>query len=66
LNALPGDSSEILRDLAAIADADLEELAEDEESERSYAELTEYVRFAALNAYADNALLRQQENQGSA
>ncbi|MBP6682774.1 MAG: UPF0149 family protein [Halioglobus sp.] len=65
LNALPGDSSEILRDLAAIADADLEELAEDEESERSYAELTEYVRFAALNAYADNALLRRQDNQDS-
>ena len=55
-NALPGDSSEILRDLAAIADADLEDLAEDEESERSYAELTEYIRFAAINAFADSAL----------
>jgi uncharacterized protein YgfB (UPF0149 family) len=54
--APPGDSSEILRDLAAIAEADLEELAEDEESERSYAELTEYIRFAALNAYADSVL----------
>ena len=54
--ALPGDSSEILRDLAAIAEADVQELAEDEESEKSYAELTEYIRFAALNAYADNAL----------
>ena len=62
LNVLPGDSSEILRDLAAIAEADLEELAEDEEAEKSYAELTEYIRFAALNAYADNALLRQEEN----
>jgi uncharacterized protein YgfB (UPF0149 family) len=57
LNVLPGDSSEILRDLAAIAEADLEELAEDEEAEKSYAELTEYIRFAALNAYADNALV---------
>lgn len=66
LNVLPGDSSEILRDLAAIAEADLEELAEDEEAEKSYAELTEYIRFAALNAYADNALLRQEENQDSA
>ena len=66
LNVLPGDSSEILRDLAAIAEADLEELAEDEEAEKSYAELTEYIRFAALNAYADNALLRQEEKQDSA
>jgi uncharacterized protein YgfB (UPF0149 family) len=56
LDAPPGDSSEILRDLAAIAEADLEELAEDEECERSYAELMEYIRFAALNAYADSVL----------
>lgn len=53
--ALPGDGSEILRDLAAIAEADLDDLAEDEETEKNYTELTEYIRFAALNAYADNA-----------
>ena len=52
-DALPGDSSEILRDLAAIAQADLDDIVDDEESERSYAELTEYIRFAALNAYLD-------------
>jgi uncharacterized protein YgfB (UPF0149 family) len=52
-SALPGDSSEVLRDLAAIAEADTDEIEEDEESERAYAELTEYIRFAALNAYAD-------------
>lgn len=50
---LPADSSEILRDLAAIAQADVDDIVEDEESERSYAELTEYIRFAALNAYLD-------------
>ena len=54
--ALPGDSSEILRDLAAIAEADVVDLVEDEESEKNYAELTEYVRFAVLNAYADSNL----------
>ena len=53
--ALPGDSSEILQDLAAIAEADHDDLVEDEESEKNYAELTEYIRFAALNAYADSA-----------
>ncbi len=55
-SVLPGDSSEILRDLAVIADVDLDDLAEDEESEKSYAELTEYIRFAALNAYSDGVL----------
>ena len=52
-SALPEDSSEVLRDLAAIADADHDDIEEDEESEKAYAELTEYIRFAALNAYAD-------------
>lgn len=55
-SALPGDSSEVLSDLAAIAEADPDDIEEDEESERAYAELTEYIRFAALNAYADKVL----------
>ncbi len=58
-----GDTSEILRDLAAIAQADLDEIVEDEESERSYAELSEYIRFAALNAYLDT-LARRVESSG--
>ena len=61
-SALPGDSSEVLRDLAAIAEADHDDIEEDEESERAYAELTEYIRFAALNAYADRALGVTAEN----
>jgi uncharacterized protein YgfB (UPF0149 family) len=55
-SGLPGDSSEVLRDLAAIAEADTDDLEDDEESERAYAELTEYIRFAALNAYTDSLL----------
>lgn len=51
--ALSGDSGEILRDLAEIAEVDFDDIVRDEESERDYAELAEYVRFAALNAYAD-------------
>ena len=50
------DITEILSDLAAIAEVDLEEVTEDEESEKNYAELVEYIRFAALNAYAENAM----------
>jgi uncharacterized protein YgfB (UPF0149 family) len=61
-SALPGDSSEVLRDLAAIAEADTGDIEEDEESERAYAELTEYIRFAALNAYADRVLGVDAEN----
>ncbi|MCB1701431.1 MAG: UPF0149 family protein [Pseudomonadales bacterium] len=52
-STVPADTNEVLRDLAAIAEVDLDELADDEESEKNYAELAEYIRFAALNAYAD-------------
>ncbi|MEE4145610.1 MAG: UPF0149 family protein [Halieaceae bacterium] len=62
--ALPGDSSEVLADLAAIAQADLDEIVEDEESERSYAELSEYIRFAALNAYLDTIAHASQGSSG--
>jgi uncharacterized protein len=49
-----GDSAEILADFAAIAEAQMDEEATDEESEESYAELVEYLRFAALNVYLDS------------
>jgi len=62
LSALPQDSSEVLRDLAAIAEADTDDIEEDEDSERAYAELTEYIRFAALNAYADRLVGVAAEN----
>ncbi len=51
--ALPGDSSEILADFAAIAQAEVDESEHREESERSYAELIEYIRFAAINVFTD-------------
>jgi yecA family protein len=54
--ALSDDSSEILEDFAAIAQAGLEERDEEEESESSYMELVEYLRFATLNLFMDNAL----------
>ena len=51
--ALPGDSSEILGDFAAIAQAEADESEDEEEAERAYAELIEYIRFAAINVFTD-------------
>lgn len=51
---LPEDSAEILRDFAAMAQAGTDEEDSEEESERHYAELVEYLRFAALNVYMDS------------
>ena len=48
------DSSEILRDLAAIAEASVDEDVEEDESEGSYIEIVEYVRFATLNIYMES------------
>lgn len=48
-----GDTGEILKDIAAIADAEVEPLEEEEESENSFAELVEYLRFAVLNVFMD-------------
>ncbi len=52
---LSADSSEILKDIAAIAQAGLEDQEDEEESERSFMELVEYLRFATLNVYLEVA-----------
>lgn len=54
-SALSDDSSEILKDFAEIAQAGFEERGDDEESEGSFMELVEYLRFATLNLFMDNA-----------
>ncbi|TXS93933.1 UPF0149 family protein [Parahaliea maris] len=51
--SLPGDSAEILRDIAAIAQAGVDEELPEDESEGNYTEIVEYLRFAALNVYMD-------------
>ena len=48
------DGSEILGDFAAIAEAEVDDEAGEEESEGSYIEIVEYVRFATLNIYLDS------------
>ena len=52
---LSADSSEILKDFAAIAQAGMEEQEDEEESERSFMELVEYLRYATLNVYLEIA-----------
>jgi uncharacterized protein YgfB (UPF0149 family) len=48
------ESGEILRDFAAIAEAGVDPDADEDESENSLAELTEYLRIAALNVFMDS------------
>lgn len=48
------DSSEILKDFAAIAEAAVDEDAEEDEYETSFMELVEYLRFASLNVFMDS------------
>lgn len=54
--ALSADSSEILADFAAIAEAEVsdEEDEDEDAAEGSYAEILEYVRFATLNVFMDS------------
>jgi uncharacterized protein YgfB (UPF0149 family) len=52
--ALSEDSSEIMRDLAAIAQAGVDEDETEDEAEDSYIELVEFLRVAALNVYMDS------------
>ena len=54
-NVVSRDSAEILKDFAAIAqaEADTEDRDDEEASEENYFELVEYLRFATLNVYLD-------------
>ena len=60
-----GDSAEILRDFAAIAEVELDREAPEEESEESFMELVEYLRFAVLNVYLDNRIAAGSDQAGS-
>lgn len=56
--SLPGDSAELLRDIAAISQAGVDEDLSEDESEEHYAEITEFLRFAALNVFMDTQVRR--------
>lgn len=55
-NAVSRDSAEVLKDFAAIAQAETnsEDREDEEASEENYFELVEYLRFATLNVYLDS------------
>jgi hypothetical protein len=59
--ALSEDSSEILKDFANIAQADVHEGEAGDEAEGSYMELVEYLRFATLNVYMDTCARMQDQ-----
>jgi hypothetical protein len=59
---LSTDSSEILRDFAAICEAAVDEDDEEDESEGAYMELIEFARFAALNVYMDSRSAVEQKD----
>ena len=64
--ALSEDSGEVLRDIGAIAEADVDEDESDEDSEESYMELVEYLRFAVLNVYMDSLSQSADSRAGTA
>ncbi|MFV0477999.1 MAG: UPF0149 family protein [Parahaliea sp.] len=58
---LAADSSEVLRDIAQISQAGLDDDLPEDESESNYAEIIEYLRFAVLNVFMDS-LARNEDN----
>lgn len=53
--ALSEDSSEVLRDIAAMAQAAVGDDEDEEDAEQSFMELVEYLRFAVLNVYMESS-----------
>ena len=62
--AVAADSAEALKDFAAIAQAAVDDDQDPEDAEQDYAEIVEYLRFAALNVVMDS-LARREEDGGS-
>ena len=62
-SAVAADSAEALKDFAAIAQAAVDDEQDEETSEQDYAEIVEYLRFAALNVVMDS-LARREESDG--
>lgn len=50
---LPGDSAEILKDIAMMIEAGVDEDLSEDESEANFMEIVEYLRFATLNVFMD-------------
>lgn len=61
-SALSQDSSEILKDVAVIAQAGVDDDEDEEDSEESYMELVEYLRMAVMNVYMEHGADSQTGN----
>ena len=59
--ALDDDAAEVLKDMAAIAEATVDAELDPEETENHLFELTEYLRFACLNQFADRLIESESE-----
>lgn len=57
---LAEEVAEIIKDVAAIAEVGFEEIEDEEEAERNYFDISEYLRFATLNLYLENAEIRSE------
>lgn len=64
--AVAVDSAEVIKDFAAISQATLEDEQDEDESEQDYAEILEYIRFAALNVVMDSLGQRAEEEASDA
>jgi len=65
-SALSQETGEILRDIAAMAQAESAEDESEEEAEDSYMELMEYLRVAVVNVFMDSQATAQDRNLSSA
>ncbi|MEZ5502113.1 MAG: UPF0149 family protein [Halioglobus sp.] len=59
LGPLSQEAGEILRDIAAMAEAEVVEDEDDEDAEDSFMELVEYLRVAVANIYLENSMAGQ-------
>jgi yecA family protein len=62
--ALSQDASEVLSDIAAMAQAQLGDSEDEDEAENSFAELVEYLRVAVVNIFMESGT-DQQDEQGT-
>ena len=63
-SAVAADSAEALKDFAAIAQAAVDDEQDEEDAEQDYAEIVEYLRFAALNVVMDSLARREESGAG--
>lgn len=64
--AVAVESAEVIKDFAVISQATLEDEQDEDEAEQDYAEILDYIRFAALNVVMDSLSQRAEEGESDA